>query len=132
MQVPHRLRSMCVKKRIQWVMMLANPPGPEGATTPSSDNRRYCRSRQIRSPLANLGMDAGVEDPDAGLSRDGRKGVALSIALGEPRCGIDGLADGVNCRHEGATQEGIVCVVDTAHHLSKHPELCQVTFSSHG
>jgi hypothetical protein len=35
---------------------------------------------------ANPSTDPGAKDP-AGLSRDVRKAVALSTALGEPKCG---------------------------------------------
>jgi hypothetical protein len=38
----------------------------------------------------------------------------------------------VKCRHEGVVQEDMVRVVDTAHHLAQHPEVCQAIFSSHG
>jgi hypothetical protein len=67
----------------------------------SGDGRRYHRPGQIRSPLANPGTDPGRKDPIAGLSRDVRKGVAISRALGETRGGVEGLAGGVNRRHEG-------------------------------
>jgi hypothetical protein len=82
-------------------MMLADPAGSGGATTPSGDNRRYRGPRQLRSPLANPGTDPGAKGAVAGLSRDVRKGIALSRALGEPRGGEEGLAFGVNRRHEG-------------------------------
>jgi hypothetical protein len=47
-------------------------------------------------------VDTGAEDLVAGQRRHVRKGVALSSALCEPRDGTEGLAGGVNCRHEGA------------------------------
>jgi hypothetical protein len=56
--------------------------------------------------------------------------VALSSVLCEQKGGTEGLAGGVNRHHEGVMQEDSVRVVVTAHHLSQHPEVCQVIYMS--